>query len=204
MKLNFPLLLGVVLTFGLNTASFAGPITYTTIITGSGSLGGTAFTDAAVTFTTVSDTSSINYFPFGLLPFYTNPGVTTVDIAGLGSATFITDVFGAISVDISSLAGPGVIFLGMGDITTQLAVGGIITNAPPYDLSSPLAIGGAGRADVNYEFLTNVGDFVFTDVTGIGAFTAIAEVPEPSTLTLSTIGLVSMGGLAWRKRRQAA
>lgn len=45
---------------------------------------------------------------------------------------------------------------------------------------------------------------VQTDAFGYDFVEAIANAPEPSTLTLAALGLVSFGGMAWQKRRRTA
>src|SRR5262245_30465233 len=57
------------------------PITYSESVLASGSLGGVAFTDARLTLSLVSDTLNVIQFRY-------NAGIATVDVAGIGTATF--------------------------------------------------------------------------------------------------------------------
>jgi hypothetical protein len=67
----------------------AAPITYFESITTDGVLGGTAFTNELVTLTFTADTSNVTFFQGSNFTRYTNiPSVSTVTVAGVGSATF--------------------------------------------------------------------------------------------------------------------
>src|ERR1700722_11736604 len=84
------------------TAAMASPITYTLTATASGILGGTVFTDAPITVTSIADTSQV----FLATPLDNlNPGFggttdyeviamsSTIDIAGFAPATFSDQTF---------------------------------------------------------------------------------------------------------------
>ncbi|HZL28011.1 MAG TPA: PEP-CTERM sorting domain-containing protein [Acidobacteriaceae bacterium] len=92
--MRIPLLAIVVLwTSGTLPVAHAAPITYTMSGVFSGSIGATSFTDTAATFTFVGDTSATASLGAG---FYTNTaGVSTITLAGLGTATFLSTTFGA-------------------------------------------------------------------------------------------------------------
>jgi len=84
MKRHVLLFVAVVTLMRVSTAD-AVPITYTQVLTASGSFGGTAFIDALVTLELVADTNTVVVTDSGL--FY-NFGPASVDIDGVGSATF--------------------------------------------------------------------------------------------------------------------
>ena len=72
-------------------------ITYTDQVVGSGTLGGTAFTNALVIVTLVGETGNVVSSP----PSVYNTGTATVNVAGIGVATFL-DTF-AVYVDTSNI-----------------------------------------------------------------------------------------------------
>src|ERR1700719_2352887 len=63
----------------------AGPITYTEQATASGSLGSTPFSSALVTITFTGDTANVTG---GSGFFANNVGTATVNVSGIGTATF--------------------------------------------------------------------------------------------------------------------
>jgi hypothetical protein len=67
--------MATVVSLGCTTPAHAGPITYALTSTGTGTFGGTPFTDAVVTVTLVGDTSTV--IPVGRGLF--NPGTATVN-----------------------------------------------------------------------------------------------------------------------------
>src|SRR5689334_278786 len=77
------------------------PITYTEEFTASGSLGGTAFSDADVTITLVGDTTNV-FDDSGV--FRNTTGSPTINISGVGTATF-TDNAGVFLIATSAIAG---------------------------------------------------------------------------------------------------
>jgi hypothetical protein len=80
-------------------ASLAGPITYVATTTATGSLGGTAFTNASVTVTLVGDTSNIAAGPAPFGSFLVNPGSATIKIGALPLATFtdLVEIIGSLN-----------------------------------------------------------------------------------------------------------
>jgi hypothetical protein len=73
-------------------AAWADLITYVETTTATGSLGGTAFTNASVTVTLTGDTSNIAPGPAPFGAFLVNPGSATIRIDGLPLATFTDPV----------------------------------------------------------------------------------------------------------------
>ncbi len=215
----------VVALFGFVPVVHAVPITYVQTGTASGMLGATPFVDALVTVTLTGDTSNVvpELFPPLDCPFcFVNVGTTTVEIAGLGTAT-VTDATGVwafaqpvdLDDDPTTPELPGVVigtldnppatdsFTGLGGTATMALLG--------YDLTTsigPLSsgiLGGVGYAEGNF-VNTTLGALSFTanitadpDAT-FTATTRVAAVPEPATLFLFGSGVAA---LAVRARSRA-
>src|SRR5438093_6933061 len=96
----FAVTLGVALV-GCVSPLLATPITYSEVVTATGSLGASAFTNALVAITLTGDTANVA----GLGTFL-NPGVATVTVSGLGTATFTDADLRA--VDNQALARAGI------------------------------------------------------------------------------------------------
>ncbi len=159
----------------------ANPIVYIETGTLTGTIGATSFTDAAVTLTTVADTSNIVLTNIDGYNIYENAGTTTIQIAGVGTATFNGgDSFGAFSEDLTSVfAGTGNV--GIADISQQVAIFGNFTTIPPfYDLSTSFTSTGTSSYNSN-SFSTTLGDLTIGSTSGNATFTATA-VPEPATI----------------------
>ena len=212
--------------FATNPNSQATPITYTETLNATGTIGGVAFNNAVLTFTTVADTANITFQMIEGIPTYENAGTTTVQIAGIGMATFTGgDTFGAISKDLNNPPPYGLV--GIGDLTLTLYFGANFIGYPPLsDLSVPYTATGSGATSFGPFETTTLGDLVITQsISSAGTFTAFT-VPEPPaldiprprvsdrrrlassspTLSCAWILLVSglIGAVYWRRVRRAA
>lgn len=159
------------------------PITYTVAATGTGSLGASTFTNALVTITLTGDTSGVT----GTGPFF-NAGPTTVNVAGIGTATFtnLIQVF-------DNLAGVA----GIEDFGVNLDILDTSNAAfTSYDLKSAIGpLSGSSLFNPGALFPTDLGNFSLTSV-GNSTFTAITQqlaVSNTATLSSPTGGNVAPG-----------
>ena len=193
-------------------------MTYTMTSHLTGSLGGTEFTNAAVTLTTTADTTNIWYVDYEYLHLLNEK--TTIQIDGLNLATFNDSGVLGSTPSCGVLSSPavktnsGVGFVGFSNISAlgdvELILG-FATWAPTYDLSTATNF----TSGVDYpgleglyfshsietgnpvsSFSTDQGDLVITGTSGDATFTA-AAIPEPATFLLFGLG----GFGAWMLRR---
>src|SRR5580658_165028 len=101
------LVLVVIGVFGGST--WAASITYTETVTGTGTLGASPFTSALVTLTFIGNTLNVTNPGSGV--WNNDVGTGTVNVAGLGTATF-TDQIGAV-------VNQGIPGAGISDFTTD-------------------------------------------------------------------------------------
>jgi PEP-CTERM motif len=184
----------------------AGSITYIGTGSGSGSLGTFKFTDALVTLTAVADTDNITP---GVGGFVAPADSATVDVAGIGTATFTVPVIvydaqallpaiypqGGFGLELS---GPGEIFFIMNFVNNAFEGYNLAASIGP--LTAP-EVAGNGPGP-NFPAATSLGSFIFTTSQGTFTFQAIAAstVPEPSSLVGASIGILMLAGYAWRRR----
>ncbi len=210
---------GLLLALTVSLAASAAPITYTLTSTGTGTLGGVPFTDAVVTVTLVGDTSTVmtGIDPTLPGPLLVNPGTATVNVAGLGTATF-TDLIIMVSTfhELPSLFGGQSVVL-ISDVAnpSDLTSGtGILGQGGPeffgYDLRTAFGpdtgLGGLfSGSHVTPHFPTTVGDMTWAigQPLGTSTFTAVVATPEPGTLLLLGTGFLSLVCGRFRRRRVA-
>ncbi len=179
----------------------AGFITYLETTTGSGTLGGVAFTNALVTLTATADTSNVT----GSSGFFTvHPTTATVSVDGFSPATFTSSTFDVI--DNQSFSNNGITgIVGFGDTNSGTVLGDSNAAFQSYSLTTsigPLTGADFIRSDVT--FATTAGGFVLSSA-GPATFQAIIGVPEPSSLALSVIaGAIGLGVARTRRNRPAA
>jgi hypothetical protein len=172
----------------------AGPIVYTVQTTASGSLGGTPFSNALVTVSFTGDTSNVT----GGGGFFTNTvGTATVNVAGLGTATFTDSMEAFVNQTFVPPAA------GIADTT----IGGSVLDTfnaafATYDLRSFIGpLSGAPFINPGESFPTNRGGFILNSAGNSTFQAASPTVPEPSTLALLALGGGALAGWRrWRKR----
>jgi len=176
----------------------AASIAYTFNITGSGTLGGTAFTDKAVTITAIGKTSDVTISLPGPPPT-SNIAVesASVSVVGLGSANFLfTKPEFGIDVTNSSIR-----------VKDENVVGnpyyfaGYSPDFANYTLDHAISSTAVVNTGLNQLTLpTSGGDFLLGSLSSV-SFTA-SVVPEPSTLALGLTGGMVVAGCAAMSRRQ--
>lgn len=196
------LAVAAVVLLGSVTQIQASPITYTLSSAVSGTLGGSSFTDALVTVTLTGDTANVKPGPAPFTDVVVNSGSATVDVSGIGTATF-TDAIEVVDTltDTVLLGAPVVLILdGTTGTGILLETGSTFTT---YNLRSsfgPLSgTGGvASGSHITPIFATTAGALTWSvgQPLGTATFTAIAT-PEPGTLELLGAGLAA---LVWRRR----
>jgi hypothetical protein len=174
----------------------AGPITYTETATGSGSLGGTSFTDATVTITGTGDTANIRDSVPGF--FNNSPITATVTVAGIGTATFTGTIIVHDNQPTSLVA--------FSDETAGADILG--TSGSPfdtYDLKTAVGpvSGPADEVGFGRDLATTDGAFVLNSVVNDTATFTATPTPEPASLTLLGLGAAGLLGYGWRRKRSA-
>jgi hypothetical protein len=184
----------------------AASITYIETATASGSLGGTSFTNAFLTFTATADTNNVMSVPGSPGVLGVNDSSAMIDITGIGIATLtgatLTFVNTNTNVEAAGLTA-GTITHPVVDLlsvqNSAFGTYGLTTSIGP--LSGNFSVGTG-----SHTITTSAGDLVLTTLLNSpgGTFQAILgpSVPEPSTLVSATIAVLC--GLVYACRRRLA
>jgi len=180
--------------------ALAEPITYTENVTGTGSLGGTAFTNANLSFSmSTSTTSDIGG------SWFTNSGPLTVTVAGIGTATFTDpDIQASMAFWVHGISwtGPTVTNFYFSDIGgNAFILGTLVPGLVDYNGSTSFGpVVGDPTFNSGSTFATTDGYLVLNGTSGESSFAAnAAAVPETSGLVPLGIGLVGAVGVIRRK-----
>jgi hypothetical protein len=200
------ILVVLAVTVILSVIASAAPITYTLTTTATGTLGASPFTDALVSVTLTGDTSNVTAGPPPFTDVVVNPGSATVSVSGIGTGTFTDSIVIVDTLsDTTVLGGPAVLILDNTSGTgILLQTGSVFTS---YNLQSSLGpiTGSGGVASGSHMtpiFPTTAGDLTWAVGQSLGASTFTAStVPEPTSLTLFSVGLLGLTGVWFRRKR---
>jgi hypothetical protein len=173
-------------------------ITYTEIFTASGTLGTHTFTDAMVTITGTGDTANAS----GGVNVLTTASVSVAGISGTGT---FNDSIAAFATGNNKQGGTA----GFADVTSggMSIVVTANTAFASYDLTTSIGPVSGSNLDISIGSLsTSAGgfSFQFDSMDLLSSFTATlatTATPEPASLTLLGLGVASLAGYAWRRRR---
>jgi hypothetical protein len=188
----------LVLAAGTSQASI---IVVTETAIGSGSLGGTNFTNQLITMTSTYDTSAVAMTSTGFFRVANTSASVTVAGIGTGSFSGSTTTF-----DNQTFSPPAA---GIADVATNASILDTFNNAfASYDLKSAIGpITGPAFINSGQSFATSAGAFIITSVPGNVTYTAAppTTVPEPSTFAQAGIfGVMGLTGVWLRRKRAAA
>ncbi len=208
-RMRWSVVLAVIGIFG--GAAWSAPITYVETTTATGSLGGTAFTNASVTVTLVGDTSNIAPGPSPFDAFLVNPGSATIKIDGFSLATFtdLVEVAGSFNQPTPGPFGAPFVLIATLDNPAGTSLTGVVyeTGDPAflgYDLTALGPISGTGgkASGPGGPHNTSAGVLLFSSDHAIEDATFTATVtPEPTSVLLLGTGLLSLIGLRLRLKR---
>ena len=149
----------------------AAPMVYTYEVNASGQLNGQGFTNAAVTVTLTGESSDA--YPYGTFAIQVPANTTLIEVAGLGSDSFLNPITG-VSNFVDGI-------LGFGEPVSDY---GIFFFEHPSALSyymqtplGPVSGGASGNPGMAFATLSG-GSFTFNAFDSLGTFTAVAaQVP---------------------------
>jgi PEP-CTERM motif len=171
----------------------AAPIIYTEQGTGSGSLGGTSFTNAFIMIVVTGD-SAAAFTTIGSPGLFENIGTATVAVTGLGSATFTNQMvaFDSQLVDWAGIADHTHL-----DLLTLVTVNPLFANYSLADSIGPAS--GSTQINVGQSYPTTLGSFILNSVSGNSVFSA-TTVPEPAAFALLCVGIAGILAIHSRRR----
>jgi hypothetical protein len=176
----------------------AAPIIYTETAVGSGTLGTTSFTNAAITLTSTADTTNVTN-PLASFFGVTNTSAqVTVDSLGTATFTISTDTF-----DNQTFSPPAA---GVGATSGGSILDTLNTAFATYNLKSSIGpVSGAAFIVPGQAFGTNLGNFVLNSISGNVTFQATigTAVPEPTSLVMGATALAAGAIYSLRRRRAA-
>jgi hypothetical protein len=175
----------------------AGFITYTETVIASGSLNGTAFTNASLTISATANTTQIISGGGGF--FSVIPTSNSFTITGVGSGSFTSSIFDVFVNQTFSSPSAAAGFGGDGGASILDTFNSAFST---YALATAIGpISGSSFINSGSSFATTAGGFVLTSTTGNVSFTATpAGVPEPSSLAMC--GVAGMIGLVVARMRR--
>ena len=186
-------------------AALAAPITYVETTTATGTLDGTAFTNAAVTVTLTGDTSNIAPGPSPFDAFLINPGSATIKIDGFALATFtdLVEIVGTYNQPTPGPFGAPFVLIATLDNPAGTDITGVVVEYGDaaflgYDLTAlgPISGTGGSASGLGGVHHTSGGDLYFSSDQNPQAATFTATVtPEPTSMMLLGIGLLGLIGL---------
>ena len=186
-------LIAAVLALSFAGIASADPIRFVYTGTGSGSLNGSNFSDAAITITALGDTSARQSFSGG---FFIDHTSAMIEIAGVGTVAFVTGTRTFMNNAVDAL---GFSRAGSGGNDLYNGANAVVD----WDMLSNYSL--SGVFGLLQWALTNVdtsgGVLLFASSQTQGSFTATLErdVPEPATFGLLLGGLFALS----RMRRRA-
>jgi hypothetical protein len=197
----------VLILLSLAVPATAVPISYEIKGVASGTIGGSAFTDALVIVTLAGDTDNVSPYPDFPGPVI-NLGTTSINIQGKGTATVTDDTVMFASVipidfddDPNTPELPALFWATVPEQGDQVL--GVIADDAllGYDLRSSFgpftSFGGVG---VNFDVVhTTMGNLFFTSGNAISKATFTATVPEPSSFMLLGMGVIALAGSRLRQ-----
>ncbi len=133
--------------------------------------------------------------------------VVTFDIDGFGvftsdPAAGVFVLLGDLDIDSNFLVG----LVGPAVATGFLAEFSTATPAFDADVPTPSVISGFVGSSFGFPFAVplsgGAGDLVIGGVASLGTMAQLAQVPEPSSLVLFSIGGIALIGSAWRRRKR--
>lgn len=184
--------IGIVLmlvVFSSNTSQ-ATPISYSFTGTGSGDIASSAFTDTSFSVTINADTNDVAFQPS--LAWFGIVGLTgTIDISGIGLASFTRPLF------VFGGKGMDVIGFGNEDNSNLIAMFATGQGMGAYDLISnfgPIVSQNDNDLKQFQNVATSLGSLSYRTMSDVTFQSRVAttSVPEPTTLTLSAIGLAGL------------